>query len=189
MMELFEASLPANVKRFRSTMIVLGIVLLLSIAGIILSKLYWDEYTYKVSTLTGQIKTRGWPVVLSGWSWGFAVTIPFTMGMFFFLTDRKKPSLAVSADGLFINQQLIKAVTIPWSNILRMEKNGTAEQPVIWLQFKDNAAVVNLLGGIGKAFVKSNLEREGGLRISSLYSTGDFDALYERAKKHLQAVS
>lgn len=188
-MELFEASLPANVKRFRSTMFMLGIVFALSVAGIILSNLYWKEYTYQVSTLTGKIKTRGWPVTLSGWSWGFALAVPFTMGMFFFLTDRKKPSLAVSATGLFINQQLIKAVTIPWNNIQRIDKNGTAEQPVIWLQFKDNAAVVNLLGGMGKAFVKSNLEREGGLRISSMYSTGDFNALYERAKKHLQNVS
>lgn len=188
-MEMFEASLPANKVRARNTFISMSAFFLLSIAGIILSAHYWDQYTYQVTTLTGKVRTRGWPVTVSSWSYGMAVVIPLTMVLFYFLTDRKKPSLAVSREGLFINQQLMRAVTIPWENIRQFRKTDNGSQPVIEVQFHDNEAVVQLQKGLAKAFVKSNLSREGGIRISSVYSTGDFNAFYECARKYVRSIS
>lgn len=152
----FEAEIWPDSKKMMKVNISLGLVCLLAIVGIIVANIFWDDYMHTVETLRGT-RYRGWPSTVQSWSIGFLVLTPLTWAMMFFGQDRKKPMLAANQEGLFINQQLVKATMVPWNEISKFEVNGES----VDVTFADATKVINAQGFPYKAFVKSNVTQAG----------------------------
>jgi hypothetical protein len=167
----FTEQLAGNSKRLKLAFLSLTIFVILCIGGIILSKIFWDDYTHVAYSLKYQTNVVvGWPAFVSGWAWWFVVGTLLMMPFIYFMQDWKNPSLALTSRELFINQQLIRNSFIPFSNIKGVTKEGDSYT----ITFVDSKQVVDQQVFLFKPFVKHNLENNNFF-ITSMYSVGDID--------------
>lgn len=185
----FTHQLPNNTKRLKLALINLVAMVLLCAAGMVVGEMFWDEYTYPVKSLrTGTVYTGGWPATLFNWSLWLGVAGIIALPMMYFMQDFKNPSLALTSDSLFINQQLIRNTLVPYSNIERIIRDevpgGFAKGAGYKIIFKDSSQVVKQQVFLFKPFVKSNLKM-GNFFISEIHTGGNVLDFMEELKKKI----
>lgn len=153
----FEAELWPNSSKMTMVNISLASVCIISIIGIVLANMFWDDYMTVMQTLDGRTRNVGWPSTVQSWAIGFLVFTPPAWAMMFFGQDRKQPALAANKEGLFINQQLVKATFVPWKQI----KEVTATQTEMTVEFGYPDQVINAQKFPYKPFVKANVSQAG----------------------------
>jgi hypothetical protein len=179
----FTHTVPLNKKKLKRAIISMLVVIAVCAIGVVLSELYWDEYTREVYSVSrGRNVTKGWPANV--YSWGLFIGCGFTLllPVLYFMQDWKNPSLGILHEGLFINQQMIKNVIVPFSNISSIEKKETGYH----IHFKENEPVYTN-AGIFKAFVKHNL-KEGGFSINEETSP-ELDLFFNELNKRISQAS
>jgi hypothetical protein len=96
------------------------------------------------------------------------------------MQDWKNPSLAMTADTLFINQQLIRNTYVPIKNIKSIIKNGNDYT----IQFTHPEEIVAQQIFLFKPFVKSNLA-QNNVAFSSMYTAGNLDKFMQTLQTKL----
>jgi len=177
----FIHELPNNSKKIKLAFLNLSIILILCIVGYVLSVVFWEQFTEVSFSMRYQRNvTVGWPATLQGWSQIMGIGILICLPFMYFMQDWKNPSLAITNDSLFINQQMIRNTFVPFSNILKIEKIDKKYK----IHFKNNADVVSKQVFIFKPFVKSNLENNNFF-ITDLYSSGDLEGFFKEVEKNI----
>jgi hypothetical protein len=113
---------------------------------------------------------------------GFAVFF-FSISLFVFQTRLKKPALAVTNEGLFINQQLFRNALIPWSEIERVELRGHISNPIMRVFFKDASAVLKGQFFILKSIANATLKSNPSMGISKHETIGDLVSMFDFMKE------
>lgn len=125
----------------------------------------------------------GWPATINAVaSWGLIV---FSLGLvyLYFKQDLKKPALAVSNEGLFINQQVLRNAFLPWSQIASVELRGHSSSPVLRVFFKDVSAVLQGQSFILKSIAKATLNANPSMGISKHEVIGDLIVMFDFIKE------
>lgn len=176
----FTHQLPINGAKAKRAFFGCLIFVCLCVIGYILSQVFWDQFVYTAYSFKhkGNVQ-KGWPVTLQNLSVFMGIGTLVFAPFIYFMQDWKNPSLAITAQGLFINQQMMRNTVIPFSNIEKVEKTAEGYR----LSFKDQGAILQQLGFF-KAFVKYNLENNRFF-ISDTHTAGDLDAFFVELKKHL----
>ncbi|MCI5057461.1 MAG: hypothetical protein MRY83_15200 [Flavobacteriales bacterium] len=164
----------------------IGMVLFgLSVIGIILSYMFWDDYTYQVKTLKG-IKTRGWPSTVSGWSWGFGICIAIIYPlMYFFMFDFKRPVLAINDEGILINKSMFKNAFVKWDEIQSVNVKENNGEWTLQLSFVDPIKIVEKQPGLSKAFL-GEYKKGTPLSLDAQFCDGDFKEFCQRSKIYFE---
>lgn len=178
----FIAELPSNAPRARKSFITVIILIVLCGLGIFIGKFFWHDYTYYLYTRNGNLPViSGWPVVLYSWSCIFGVCLSLVLPFMYFMQDWKKPALALNANELFINQQMIKNTFVPYSNI--QEVLPSLDGYII--KFKEVQSIIAQQHFLFKPLLKSNLGRHQ-LYISKLYTAGDLSSFMQQLSSKIK---
>lgn len=177
----FTREIPHNSQKAKYAFISLFCTLILCIAGVILSKYFWEGHTSWVYSLKYQRNIEvGWPVTLHTWSLWLGIAIIVFAPMIYFMQDWKNPSLALHADGLFINQQGMRNTFIPYKNIKALVKEGSSFNILLL----NSAEIVQQQVFFFKPFIKSNLA-QNTINISEIYSNGNLDEFMSELEKKI----
>ena len=177
----FINEIPNNSKRLKLAFFSMLTFSILCFLGVALALAFWDDYTYIVYSLKHQRNIEaGWPAFIYGWGLWLGIGTLLFVPLLFSMQDFKNPSLAMTNDSLFINQQMIKNVLVPFNEISKIEKSSKGYKIV----YKDNNSVLSRMKGISKAFAKSNLENDN-FYISTTHSSGDIDGFMAELEKKL----
>lgn len=165
-------------KNLRNILILLGLCLI----GILISSLFYNEYTREVTAVSlkrGVYKTTiGWPVnVLTISFWGAVAFLLFYL-LLKFSHDSSKPAFALTEDGVFINQQMIRNAFSPWANIKSVELAGSETEPILRLKFNDLKSLLKGQFFLYKSIMKPSLNSSYGLAISKNNCNGDLKKMY-----------
>jgi len=178
----FSHQLPLQSKKIKTALIILILMIGVCILGIVLANIFWDEFT----TVRYSLKHRrnidtGWPPFVKGWCSLFLCVLPLVIPMLYFMQDFKNPSIGLTPDGLFINQQLMRNMIVPYTNIAAVEDILDGYKIV----FKNNEQVVKNAVFLFRPFVKSNLNTNKGVVINQKFSKGDVRGLMEELRKRI----
>ena len=180
----FTHQLPNNSKRFKLAFFSIVVMVILCAAGMVIGEIFWSEYTYPVKSLrTGAVYTGGWPATLYNWSLWLGIAGILCLPMMYFMQDFKNPSMGLTLDSLFLNQQLMRNTLIPYTNIEGIVKEGNSYT----ILFHDTEMILKQQVKFFKPFVKSNLGK-GNFMISSMHTGGKIDELMDELKKRISAV-
>lgn len=178
---VFTHEIPNNSKRLKLAFFSMLCFSILCFVGVAVALAFWDDYTYWVYSLKYQRNVEaGWPPFIYGWGLWLGIGTIIFVPLLFSMQDFKNPSLAMTKEGLFINQQMIKNVVVPFNEISKIEKSAKGYKII----YKDNNAVLSRMKGISKAFAKSNLENDN-FYISTTHSSGDIDGFMAELEKKL----
>lgn len=167
-------SLPHNSKKTKWAFVSLLITLILCVLGIVISKHFWEGNTTWVYSLKYQRNIEiGWPVSLNSWSWYLGVSIIIILPFLYFMQDWKNPSIALTKDSLFINQQMMRNIFIPYGDIRQIIKENDSYDIVL----TNNEVVLRQINFLFKPFIKSNLSHQK-INISSMYTSGNLIDLF-----------
>jgi hypothetical protein len=178
----FDLQIPINGKRLKYTVFSMIVTFILCIAGIILSSIYYDDYTEVVTTLSGKERVIGWPATAGGWSKWLAIAIAISLPMMIFMQDWRNPSLGLTPQGLFINQQMIRNTMVPFDNIATIKEESKNGNSSFEITFRDPAKVVAKQIFLFRPFVKSNLTNKNS-EISGIHSKGDLAVFFTEMKR------
>lgn len=173
-----------NLKRNTKAML---IIIAICLIGVIVSRIFYDDYTYDAVYLKSGMATKaGWPAQLfSISSWGL-----IAFSLFFVLLklaqDVNKPAFAITNEGIFINQQMIRNAFVPWSNIENIELSDIKDNPVIRLKFKDIDALLKGQFFMYKSISKASLNTNPKFAISKDNCVGDLKKMYEMIQAKMQ---
>ena len=152
----------------------LVITLLLCIVGIFVSKHFWAGNTSWVYSYKYQHNMEvGWPVTLHSWSMWLGISIILILPFLYFMQDWKNPALALTTDYLFVNQQLLRNVIIPFKNIasVSLVNNGFE------LKIHNQQEILKQINILFKPFVKSNLANNT-ISFDNIHTGGDLQKIY-----------
>lgn len=185
----FIAQAQHNSARLQKSTRNLLIIILICVVGIIISQIFYDQYTTDAVYLrTGMQTKAGWPATLfSISSWGL---IAFTL-FFAFLKmaqDATKPAFGITKDGVFINQQMIRNAFVPWNNIESTTLIGSGEDSIIRLKFKDIDSLLKGQFFLFKSISKASLNTNPSFSISKDNCTGDFKKMYELIQEKIEKI-
>jgi hypothetical protein len=176
----FTHQVAGNKKKLKLALLSMTSFAILCFIGIAVSYAFWDEYTSTAYSFRYQANvTVGWPAFISGWGWWLGVGTLVFLPFLYFMQDLKNPSLGLTYEGLFINQQLMRNIHIPYSGIKSVQKKGTGYV----IKFKDNQEILKQVG-LFKPFVKYNLENDSFV-ISDIHSQGDLDSFFDELNKKI----
>ncbi|MEX1190743.1 MAG: STM3941 family protein [Brumimicrobium sp.] len=184
----FEIEVWPSAGKIKKVYTSLSILVILATTGLVLGMLFWDEYTYMVKSIKGVVYQSGWPVTLYWWGLILGITGVLAIVLVFFMNDKKNPSLAISKEGLYINQQLIKQTLIDWSNISMIEKNTNSKTPTLSFYFKDSSKIVENQKGIKKVFVKENLKDNKPLKCEINLPPSSFDQFETKVRGYHEKI-
>lgn len=177
----FTHQLPINKRKARKALLGMIVFVFICIIAWILSQIFWDQFTeWKYSLRLQRNVIKGWPVLVQNWSIYLGIGTVVFMPFIFFMQDPKNPSLALTGNALFINQQMMRNKLIPFTLIEKAEKTPSGYK----LYFRDQKAVVAMQKGIFKPFVKYNLENNNFF-ISNTHTVGDLDEFFSVLSKKL----
>jgi hypothetical protein len=164
----------------------LVLLILFCILTMIVSRFFYEGRVHEAIVYTRGMKLNaevGWPAsIYAAASWGL---IGFSLGLLylFFKQDLKKPALAVTNEGLFINQQLFRNGFIPWSQIECVELRGHISSPVMRVFFKDVSAVLKGQFFILKSIANATLKLNPSIGISKDEVIGDLVSMFDFIKE------
>lgn len=165
----FTHIVPHNSNRAKYAFISLLTTLVLCIVAMILSKMFWEGNTEWVYSYKYQRNIEiGWPVTLYGWSMWLGIAIVLVLPFLYFMQDWKNPALAINSTSLFVNQQLMRNVFIPFEDIKQIHIQGS--ECTVVLHTSEN--VLKQIHFLFKPFVKSNLA-QNTIDLSSTFNGGD----------------
>lgn len=169
----------------KSTRIFLTIIGICTILALV-SRAFYGKYTQNaiVTNRYGiSYETEiGWPALVFGWTAFFAIAFGLMLLLLRFGQDMRKPAFATTNQGIYINQQMIRNLFVPWNNIKSIELKGQEDNPIIRIKFKDIDALLKNQFFIYKALSKSHLKNVISFRISKDESIGDLKKIYEFIK-------
>lgn len=185
----FSHQLPNNTKKLKRAFAGISVMIILCVGGMVLGEMFWDEYTYPVRSLrTGATYTGGWPATLFNWSLWLGVAGVICLPMMYFMQDFKNPSLALTNDALFINQQMMRNTLVPYSNIetiaIESVPGGFAKGMGYKIIFKDPSQIVKQQIFLFKPFVRTNLKM-GNFFISDIHSSGNVEEFMQELRKRI----
>lgn len=167
----FTHQLPLNSGMLKKATFSLVGVLALSVIGYFVSQLFYDDYTYPCYSIRYRVHTRcGWPATIQNWSIWFILGTGFVLPFMIFMQDWRYPSAAITRDGLFLNQQLIRSTLVPFNNIKEIKKVGDSYTFV----FHDPKPVIRKQFFLFRPFVKYNLNNNNFF-LSETHSSGNMD--------------
>lgn len=178
----FDKALYLDKKKAYTIIAVGGVLFVLSLLGILIAQIFWDDYTYLAYSLKqGREVTAGWPTTLQGWSIGFAICIPIVYGiMALLMWDFKNPVLAVNDQGIFINMIMFKKCFIRWDEIKSVDRIRENNKDALQLTFHNPKAVVDKNPGFFKAFLKEYAEGNP-VTLNNTPSKGNYHELIDYA--------
>lgn len=167
--------------------ILISIAIITAVAGLmcLIGKIYWNDYVTTEVTIRGKIKYVGWPAktYYYGMYIGIAGIISFIIVKL--TQDTKHPSLALTKEGVFINQQMIKETLVKWDNINAIKFKEDDSSKSIEIYFNDPDKIIALQSSAKRAFLKENLKDNKPLVCTNKFSIGDLKVFYEEAKKRI----
>ncbi|RZL61855.1 MAG: hypothetical protein EOO93_11710 [Pedobacter sp.] len=165
-------------KGIRNLLILIAFCIVL----MIISRLFYEGRVHEAVVYRKGVKfitDVGWPASLFAVaSWGL-LAFPFFIIYLVFKQDLRQPALAISNDGLFINQQMLRKGFVPWDNIDHVELRGHSSSPVMRVFFKD---ITKLLKGqffISKSIAKATLKSNPSIGISKNEVVGDLIGMFD----------
>lgn len=168
--------LPGNSKIRKKGFIGLSLVFVLCVIGVIVSNIFWDDYTELMYSIRHQRNiTVGWPATLSGWSWFMGIAILLMLPFMFFMQDWKNPALALTDEGLFINQQMIRNTLVPYAKIDVIKKTDKGFR----IKFTSPMEIVKQQVFLFKPFVKYNITKDNFF-IYKTHTAGNIDLFMEQ---------
>jgi len=181
----FELEIWPNAQKMKLVYATMIVITILSWISHVIGTIYWEGNTYWVTNLRGISYEAGWPVILYWWGLYLGIGSPLGMILVYSLVDRKNPSLAVSKDGLFVNQQMIKQAHVAWSDISKIHKSVNGDDVKLEIYFKDAQKIIDGQSGMKKAFLKENLKDGKPLTVENKFTIGDLAALADKANGYL----
>lgn len=171
--------------KLKRILLYIVLITLIAWACCLIGQIYWDDYVQTTTTLRGKTKYVGWPVKLYyyGMFIGIAGLISFIILML--NKNKKYPVLAVNHSGLFINQQLIKQTTVPWTNIKQINLINDGKNKTLEIHFKDVNKIIEGQSSGKKAFLKENLKDGKPLVCTDKFTKGNLGLLYEKSQLYL----
>ncbi|GAA4045441.1 STM3941 family protein [Flavobacterium chungnamense] len=164
----------------------LVLLTLVSILVIIVSRFFYEGRVHEAIVYRRGMRLNvevGWPANINAIaSWGL-LFFSLAFLYLFFRQDLKKPALAVTNEGLFINQQLFRNAFIPWSEIERVELRGHISNPIMRLFFKDTNAVLKGQVFILKSIANATLKSNPSMGISKDETIGDLVSMFDFMKE------
>lgn len=165
-------------KSLRNMMV---LTLICAIPAAISRLFFWDHTREAMVRVKGMwVQTEvGWPASVFGYGSFFAIAFALFYIYIRFKHDLKQPSFGVTADGIFINQQMLRNAFVPWSNIQKAELLGPPESPFMRLTFKDYNALIKGQPFMLKSIAKANFKSIPVLSITKSETIGDIRKMYD----------
>jgi hypothetical protein len=181
----FELEIWPDKKKIKTVFISIIVVTLFAWLCHIIGNMYWEEYSYWVKNTKGVAYESGWPVKLYWWGLYIGIIGPVAYLIVYLMVDTKRPSLAISKDGLYVNQQLIKDCLVPWNNIYRIEKKDENNEIKLSIYFLEASKIIESQSSSKAAFLRENLKDGKPLIVSNKLSIGDFNQVYSLSLTYL----
>lgn len=164
----------------------IGLLVLVSILIMIVSQFFYEGRVHEAIVYRRGIRLNvevGWPATINAIaSWGL-LFFSLAFLYLFFRQDLKKPALAVTNEGLFINQQLFRNAFVPWSEIEHVELRGHISNPIMRVFFKDASAVLKGQFFILKSIANATLKSNPSMGISKHETIGDLVSMFDFMKE------
>ncbi len=176
----------ADKAKMKRILFIIALITILAWIAHFMGSIYWDEYSVPVRTLRGTSGRFGWPVTLYWWGIYIGIIAPGCFVLIYFILNKKDPSLALNATGLFINQQLISKTLVPWKDISRIEKEQQGKVSILHIYFKNPQQIIEQQSSSKQVFLKENLKDGEPLKCDNRLLTGDFSAFFSKAQAYLE---
>lgn len=174
-----------NTRRLRAAILTCVIALILCGVGVVVARVYWDSGMRTVYSFTLRTNTRvGWPSTLQSWSVLLGIGLIVTIPLLVKLLLAKHLPLRLTDEGLVINQQLLRNVLVPYTNIARVFQ----AQDMWRVEFRDEDQLLQQLGKVRRAFVTANLKREP-FGIDPVFNRGDIEGFVRQLQARVDAGS
>lgn len=173
-------------KNIKKGMRNLLILIVLCIVLMIVARLFYEGRVHEAMVYTKGIRVKadvGWPATLFSIGYWGLVAFPLFLLYLYFKQDLNQPSLAVSNDGLFINQQLLRKAFVPWTNIDHIELRGHVSNPILRVFFKDVNVLLKGQFFIFKSIAKATLKSNPSLGFSKDEAVGDLIGMFDFIKE------
>jgi hypothetical protein len=135
------------------------------------------------------VSDHGWPLTLYWWGLIIGTITPVCFLLTYFILTKKSPSLALNNEGLFVNQQFISKMLVPWSDISRIEEERQGKVSVLNVYFKNPQQIIARQTFFSQLFLKGKLNHGEALKCDNRLVTGDFSAFFERAQFFLNRAT
>lgn len=168
--------------RIKKAMRNIIVLLVLCILAMVVAQFFYEGRVHDAVVYKRGIRLNvevGWPATINAIaSWGLIIS---SLGIvyIFFKQDLKKPALATSNDGLFINQQILRNAFIPWREIESVELRGHISSPVLRVFFKDASTVLKSQPFILKSIANATLKSNPSIGISKDEVIGDLVGIFD----------
>lgn len=168
--------------RIKKAMRNIIVLLVLCILAMVVAQFFYEGRVHDAVVYRRGIRLNvevGWPATINAIaSWGLIIS---SLGIvyIFFKQDLKKPALATSNDGLFINQQILRNAFIPWREIESVELRGHISSPVLRVFFKDASTVLKGQPFILKSIANATLKSNPSIGISKDEVIGDLVGIFD----------
>lgn len=168
--------------RIKKAMRNIIVLLVLCILAMVVAQFFYEGRVHDAVVYRRGIRLNvevGWPATINAIaSWGLIIS---SLGIvyIFFKQDLKKPALATSNDGLFINQQILRNAFIPWREIESVELRGHISSPVLRVFFKDASTVLKGQSFILKSIANATLKSNPSIGISKDEVIGDLVSIFD----------
>ena len=168
--------------RIKKAMRNIIVLLVLCILAMVVAQFFYEGRVHDAVVYRRGIRLNvevGWPATINAIaSWGLIIS---SLGIvyIFFKQDLKKPALATSNDGLFINQQILRNAFIPWREIESVELRGHISSPVLRVFFKDASTVLKGQSFILKSIAIATLKSNPSIGISKDEVIGDLVSIFD----------
>lgn len=184
-MHLFEIELWPNRALYKKAVITMIIAGIACWVGVVLATMYWDEYTYTYTTLRGAERLGGWPTLVFSWGILLGIALPAMLVlMALLMRDKQNPALALNREGIFINQQMIKATMVKWDDIAHIERGSQFGMASLAIHLKYPEAVIEAQRPVKKPFLKETLKDGKPLHCQTRNMLGDVDAFLAKAQQY-----
>lgn len=162
------------------------LLFVLCLVSLIIAHLNW-ELVEVVQTLRGKTKYIGWPATI--WSWSLLLGIASFIVILLMANQYRKRdqvSLGINSEGMYIHQQLIAGVLLPWSYVSQAQTDPSNNPLTLELTLTQEGVdhILAHTKGWRKAFVKSNLESKQ-LSFSNDFYEGPLEQIIQHAKAYI----
>lgn len=130
-----------------------------------------------------------WPLTLYWWGLIVGATTPVCFLLIYFILTKKSPSLALNDEGLFVNQQFISKMLVPWNDISHIEEEQQGKVSILNVYFKNPQQIIAQQTLLSQLFLRGKLRDGEALKCDNRLVIGDFSVFFERAQFFLNRTS
>ena len=186
----FDAYLLPNPARYKKMLKIALAFLIPGVVLLIISWIFWDEYTTEITVRSLRRGTynshEGWPVwvqTIGFWPaliGGIAILFPL-------FTNYNTPMLAVSKEGIFVNQQFVRRYLVPWEEIavFKYDEKEYLNNFSITLTPDGRKNLLKGHSGFTKSILNANVDKDNPfLRLDSDLMDGNVIEVTKAALKY-----